>query len=226
MSSIIQGVFLSGTTPQNGAICRLWPKSAFADPGPAYDAAEPGSGQIGGDVTTGTTHGGAGAYRFTGVTEGNYWLSVNYGGHRSWEAVHVGPPVHVIAPTSIKLASNVTTSGATELDVISQTLTDPGVAGQVLLAATLSLVTPTAAADIFGVRLYVAGVERILTMQNFAATTDRHSVHVSALAPIGGGSGQVVKVTVKRESGAGTITAEGNRCNLFWVIIPAAVTVA
>jgi hypothetical protein len=226
MSSIIQGVFLYGATPQDGATVRLWPKAAFADPGPAYDAAEPGSGQIGSDVTTGTNHGGTGAYRFTSVAEGDYWLSINHAGHRTWEAVHVGSPAQTIAPNSVRLGANATTSGTTELDVLSQTLTAPPVAGQVLLMATLSLVSPSAANDVFAVRLYVGGVERMLTTVNFAATSDRASVHISAVAPVSAASGQVVKVTLKRDSGTGTVTAEGNRCNLSWVIFPAAVTVA
>jgi hypothetical protein len=226
VSSTIQGIFLYGDAPQDGATVRLWPKSAFADPGPAYDAAEPGSGQVGSDVTTGTAHGGAGAYRFTGVPEGSYWLSINHAGHRSWEAVLVSSPAAVIAPNSVRLGSSLVTSGTTELDVMSQTLTAPAAAGQVLVLAGLSLISPSAAGDIFAARIYVGGVERTLTTINFASTSDRASLHLSAIAPVAAASGQVVKVTLKRDAGTGTVTAEGNRCNLSWVVFPAAVTVA
>lgn len=223
MTSVVQGVFFSGGTPQDGAIARLWAKSAFADPGPAYDAAEPGSGQVGADVTTGTTHGGVGAYRFTGVDEGDYWLSVNHGGHRSWEAVHVGPPEHLVAPNSVKLASNVTTSGATELEILAQTLSAPAVAGQVMLLATVELFGPTVAADVFTVRLYFAGSVRIEQTANFpTVAATRATIHLSAIVPISASAGQVARVTVIRVSGTGTITAEATRCNLSWVVVPAA----
>lgn len=227
MASIIQGLFLNGGTPQDGAIVRLWTKASFADPGPAYDTAEPGSGQVGSDVTTGNTNGGAGAYRFTGIDEGDYWLSINYGGHRSWEAIHVGPPADVIAPTSVKLGSNLTTSGATELDILSQTLTNPGVAGRILVQATVELFAPTIAADVFTVRLYFAGVVLIEQTANFpTASTTRATIHLSAITSIAAAAGQIAKVTVLRASGTGTITAEGTRCNLSWVIWPAASSVA
>lgn len=227
MSSIIQGIFINGGTPQDGALARLWPKSAFADPGPAYDTAEPGSGQIGSDVTTGNTHGGAGAYRFTGIEEGDYWLSVNYGGHRSWEAIHVGAPGDIIAPTSIKLGANVTTSGATELDILTQTLTNPGLAGRIFLSATVELFGPTVAADVFTVRLYFAGTVLIEQTANFpTAATTRATIHLSATTSVAAAAGQIAKVTVVRASGTGTITAEATRCNLTWVIFPAASSVA
>lgn len=219
MSSIIQGIFLNGDVPQDGATVRLWPKAAFADPGPAYDAAEPGSGQVGADVTTGTAYGGAGAYRLTGVTEGDYWLSINYGGHRSWEAVHVGSPSRIIAPNSVKLGSNVVVS-TTETDVLSQTLSTPPVAGQALATATLSLVNASVAAAIATCRLYIAGTERVASTVDFPDAVTRQSVHLSAIAPVAASAGQVIRATVVTT--AGNVTCEGNRCNLSWVILPAA----
>ncbi len=51
---------------------------------PDQDDAEPGAGQQGASVTTGVTYGGDGAYRWTDVPDGEYFVSVEYDGHRAW----------------------------------------------------------------------------------------------------------------------------------------------
>jgi len=51
---------------------------------PIQDLAEPGSGQEGGTITTGVAYGGDGAYRWTGVTEGEFYVMVEYDSHRSY----------------------------------------------------------------------------------------------------------------------------------------------
>ncbi len=222
MSSTIHGIFLYGAAPQNGAAVKLWQKSAFSDPGPAYDVAEPSSGlQVGSTVTTGTTHGGAGAYRFTGIAEGDYWLSVEYAGHRSWEAISVSPPAQIRALTSASSPTGLTTSGTTELTVVSSSFT-PAVSGQCLVVAHLSLLNPTVANDVFKTRLYVAGTSRAETTTEFAATspTPRKTVSLAAIGPVVAGVAAEQKITVTRDSGTGAITAEGLRCTLSWLYLP------
>lgn len=180
MSSILQGVFWVGSNPVNGATVRLWAKAQFADPGPAYDTAEPASGQVGSDVTTGTAHGGAGAWRFTGVNEGDYWLSINYGGHRTWEAVHVGAPEEVTAPNNLT-AGAVSGIGTTETDVLSQTLTTPIAAGQCLAIGSLSLLTWSATTVIAIVRLYIAGTKVAEVTASCDAASNRVQVFGTTL---------------------------------------------
>ena len=52
---------------------------------PAQDAAEPSAGyQQGSSITTGVSYGGDGAYRWTAIPEGEYYVSVYYDNHRAW----------------------------------------------------------------------------------------------------------------------------------------------
>ena len=51
---------------------------------PAQDTAVPAGYQQGGDVTTGVAYGGDGAYRWTAVPEGEYYVSVTYDSHIAW----------------------------------------------------------------------------------------------------------------------------------------------
>lgn len=56
---------------------------------PAQDTAVPAGSQQGGDVTTGVAYGGDGAYRWTAVPEGEYYVSVSYDSHIAWLYVFV-----------------------------------------------------------------------------------------------------------------------------------------
>ena len=81
----INGIFLYNGSAQNGATAKLWEASAFNGTPPSYDDDEPESGQVGSSVTTGTTHGCDGAFRFTtDVVDGEYYVSVYYSSHRAW----------------------------------------------------------------------------------------------------------------------------------------------
>lgn len=223
MSSTIQGLFLNGGTPQDGATVQLWTKASFANPGPEYDDAVPGSGQVGSNVTTGNTHGGAGAYRFTAVEEGDYWLSISYGGHIAWEAVHVGPPAELTAPTTVATVGNVATSSTTETDIATQTITAPDVAGQALVIGHFSYYG-SVSADVFRIRIYINGTARA-SVQAQIATSVRAAGCVAAIGPVPA-SAVTIKMTAQRVSGSGTATFEGTLCGLTWVIIPAADTTA
>jgi hypothetical protein len=81
----INGIFIHNGQPQNGATAKLWEAAGFVSP-PEYDDEEPDGGyQVGGDITTGQSYGGDGAYRFTSVDDGEYYVSVEYLSHRVWQ---------------------------------------------------------------------------------------------------------------------------------------------
>jgi parallel beta-helix repeat protein len=62
---------------------KLWPASAFASP-PQKDTALP-VGSPTSSTTTGGSHGGDGAYRFTGLSDGAWYVSFEYAGHIVYE---------------------------------------------------------------------------------------------------------------------------------------------
>lgn len=71
------------TTPAEHANAIQIDDQTIAAPG--QDDNEPDAGyQQGASVTTGVTYGGDGAYRWTGVPEGEYYASAYYDGHRAW----------------------------------------------------------------------------------------------------------------------------------------------
>lgn len=88
---IISGIFISSDTgkPVNGATAKLWQSSSFVTP-PEKNTALPGSGQVGSSITTGPEHGSDGAYRFSNVAVGSYYISVEYNGNIGYDSVHVG----------------------------------------------------------------------------------------------------------------------------------------
>ncbi len=81
--AIIQGEFTYGGLPRNDVTVKLWPAGEFTS-APAQDTALP-SGDPVDDTTTGTDHGGAGAYRFSGVADGSYYVSFEYAGSIVYE---------------------------------------------------------------------------------------------------------------------------------------------
>ena len=87
----IQGALLVNGRPRNGVTVKLWKAEAFTSP-PVYDAAEPTdvSFQVGGSIVTGTVFGVAGAYRFTALHDGSYYVSLNLTGKLAWDAWAVG----------------------------------------------------------------------------------------------------------------------------------------
>jgi len=93
----INGSFFYNGKPINGAMAKLWQKSVFTGTPPVFDQAEPGSGQQGATITTGTDYGGDGAFRWTGVPAGEYYVSCYYDNHRSW--MYAAPSIEQIATT-------------------------------------------------------------------------------------------------------------------------------
>lgn len=62
---------------RNNVTAKLWRAEAFVTP-PVLNTAEPVnvSYQIGSSITTGVAYGGEGAYRFTGMDDGAYYVSL------------------------------------------------------------------------------------------------------------------------------------------------------
>jgi len=84
----VNGTFIYNGAPQNGATAKLWTAASFGSP-PSQDTAEPGSGQTGSTITTGVTYGGDGAFRWTSISDGEYYVSCYYDNHRAWLYVEV-----------------------------------------------------------------------------------------------------------------------------------------
>ncbi len=139
----------------------------------------------------------------------------------------------IIAPNTIGLSgSALTTSGTTELTILSQTITNPNVAGQLIAWAVFSYNSPTVAGDLFTFRLKIGttpttiaeGVDEVRPV-----TTDRRVVTLVGTAPVAASGTQIVRMTVVRASGTGTLTLDqsgGTRCTLTWLILPGAGTTA
>lgn len=84
--NIIQGTLTVNGRPRNGVTAKLWRAEAFSSP-PQLDTVEPtvSSFQVGSSITTGTVHGGEGAYRFSGMDDGAYYVSLQVGSSIAWE---------------------------------------------------------------------------------------------------------------------------------------------
>lgn len=86
--AVISGVFHAADgLPKDGATVKLWASSRFVS-APQKDTALP-SGDPSQSTTTGTSHGGNGAYRFTGVTTGTWYVSVSWNGSIVYDSFDV-----------------------------------------------------------------------------------------------------------------------------------------
>lgn len=85
--SYLDGVFVDASTGKavNGATVKLWQSAAFSSPPQKNTALPNGSFQVGSAVTTGTSHGSDGSYRFNAIADGDYWVSIEYNGNIGWE---------------------------------------------------------------------------------------------------------------------------------------------
>jgi len=86
--AVVAGIFkASDGLPKDGATCKLWTLAQFGGTHPAKDTALPVTAAVqtlsGG---TGVAYGGNGHYRFTGVTSGDYVVSVEWNGARVYDA--------------------------------------------------------------------------------------------------------------------------------------------
>lgn len=146
--------------------------------------------------------------------------------HATWQTPSTGG---IIAPNTIASndgGANLTTSGTTELTVISKTITNPASAGQIFITGSLNCVTNTDASNEFVARLYVAGVAVDAGSILLGSTSARQKVTLAATAAIANSGSQVIKITIQRAAGGGTITAEHGRCSLTWTILQGASTTA
>lgn len=96
----ISGNFSVDGIARNGATAKLWSSgAAFLTNPPQKGTALPLTGSPLQTTTTGTTHGGDGAYRFTGVTTGLYYVSIEWN-----STVYYDSPTNIVASgiTSVK----------------------------------------------------------------------------------------------------------------------------
>ena len=95
----VAGSLLVDGLPRNGATAKLWSSgAAFLTNPPQKNTALPLTGSAVQSTTTGTTHGADGAYRFTGVTAGVYYVSLEWNSlivYDSWEIPTSGTPTGV-----------------------------------------------------------------------------------------------------------------------------------
>ena len=87
----VSGIFIYQGMPLNGAFAKLWRAEGLASP-PAYNAAEPDAAYQEGDtLVTGESFGGPGAFRWTGIDPGEYYVSVWHDGKRVWQHYTIYP---------------------------------------------------------------------------------------------------------------------------------------
>ena len=134
----------------------------------------------------------------------------------------------LIMPTTVAGTGSGTTSGTTELDIVSKTITNPSAAGRIFISAIISVNGPTAANDFFAYRLYFAGAAISVVTETVFTTGGggRSVIHLSAQTSVAATGTQIIKTTVKRDSGTGTISSENTRCHLTWIIAPGASSTA
>lgn len=146
----------------------------------------------------------------------------------------------IIAPAVQKTndgAANITTSGTTEVVIITGKaagggITNPPVAGQILIWAVFNGVSPSVANDIFRFRIrfgatsVLSATEIVTATATFATTTERKVVTLVGCAAIAASGTQFLGITVVRDTGTGTLTLENGRSALQWMIIPGAGTTA
>lgn len=88
----LQGVVLIAGLAKNGATVKLYSSAQVGSP-PAKNTALPASAALQ-TVTSGTSHGGDGAYRFTGVSAGVYYVAASYNGALIWDSFDVLNPTN------------------------------------------------------------------------------------------------------------------------------------
>jgi len=142
----------------------------------------------------------------------------------------------IIAPAvdvSTDGAASVTTSGTTEIVVITgngatNPITNPTAAGRIIVWATINLVSPTVANDIFlfrirfGATSVLAATDIARSTVAFTSTSERKTVTLVGSAAIAASGAQYLGITMVRDTGTGTVTAENGRSQLQWIIIPGA----
>lgn len=88
----IAGSLLVDGLPRSGATAKLWPSgAAFLTTPPQKNTALPLTGSPSQSTTTGPTHGADGAYRFTGVTAGVYYVSLEWNDLIVYDSFEIPP---------------------------------------------------------------------------------------------------------------------------------------
>ncbi|MFW6194934.1 MAG: DUF2961 domain-containing protein [Chloroflexota bacterium] len=82
--NIIQGTLTVNGRPRNGVTAKLWRAEAFSSPPEQGDSLPDEKYEVGSTVT-GPDHGSDGAYRFVGVDDAVYYVSLEVGGTIAWE---------------------------------------------------------------------------------------------------------------------------------------------
>ena len=135
----------------------------------------------------------------------------------------------IIAPNSVVNAGG-TTSGTTELTIITQTITNPPIAGQIMITATFGLVSASVANDWFEIKLYFGTTPTSRLAGRFVVPTTagdgRYCFHLSWIGAVATTGTQIIKTTIVRGVGTGVITAEEGINNISWVIFPGASATA
>lgn len=146
--SAIQGTFFrqaadGDAVATNGATAKLWVDATLSSAlgagyPPQKGTAVPSSGQSA-TVTTGVAYGGIGAFRFTGIASGTWWVSVEYGTDDPiWEVYSTSPDLTgaIDVGGAFSVATNkFNIASATGNTTIAGTL---GVTGATTLSGTLS----------------------------------------------------------------------------------------
>lgn len=132
---------------------------------PGQDDAEPTAGyQQGASITTDVNYGGDGAYRWTAVPEGEYYISLYYDAHRAWlyDSVETNDPTPSQIVTTdgdviIRNADGVARLGKGALnqlltmDANRPTWQDPVIAGKFLEIGDTTLGAPAASISFAGI---------------------------------------------------------------------------
>jgi hypothetical protein len=122
--AVIQGVFTAASgLPTDGATCKLWTLAQFGGTQPSKDTALP----VGSPVATlsggtGTTYGGNGHYRFSGVSAGDYVVSIEWSGAKVYDSVTV--PADTTFRDFTYYGGSVGGTGAANLSALNTALAD------------------------------------------------------------------------------------------------------
>lgn len=92
--------------PRDGVTVKLYAAATLGSP-PAKNTALPSTGILQ-TATTGDTHGGDGAYRFTGVTAGTYYVGGTFNGTTTWDSFNVQSDLAASVKTYGALGDGVT----------------------------------------------------------------------------------------------------------------------
>lgn len=146
----------------------------------------------------------------------------------TWQTPSVAATI--IAPSSSKSGTTVTTSGTTELTVKEVTITNPSTAGRIFITAVFGMNTPTVADDYFVYRLYFGTtpteLQYVTETPKYTAGGGRIVITIVGTATVATSGTQLIRMTVTRASGSGTIKSQDTETYCNWIIFPGASSTA